>query len=134
MFSEFAYLAAARPKWRESVLEFFKKNDIAYTEEWLNEIDNTLCDFRYTKRSGVIINVATTHLWPVVGRYQENGVPLLMKVGQLYSMTRNLSLPYPQFPLPTFCHRLGFLLQIGLESPNSFKKPGTFCVHHTDIA
>ena len=83
MFAEFSFITAVRPNWRGQLATFCQENNLSLEEEWLNTVDNVLCDFRHTKRAGVIINVATTQLWPFLRRYHENGVPVLMEVGSV---------------------------------------------------
>lgn len=83
LFAEFAFVASFRPKWREEVHSYCHDNHIGLDEKWLNEVENNLCDFWHTKRAGVIIDVATTELWPFLPLYFKNGVPVLMEVGRV---------------------------------------------------
>lgn len=58
MFAEFAYLSAAKPNWRQAMIAYCNTNNVDWHEDWFNEVENVLCDFKHTKRAGVIIDVA----------------------------------------------------------------------------
>jgi hypothetical protein len=81
LFTEFAFTTSAMPNWRTLLSQHCKENSLYYDEEWVNVVENVLCDFKHTKRAGVIINPSTTELWALLNRYQTNGVPVLMEVG-----------------------------------------------------
>ena len=81
MFAEFAFVAAGSPKWRTELTEMRREGHDPISEKWLDEVELALCDFEYTKRAGVIIDVAKTEIWPTLPRYHKNGVPTLMDVG-----------------------------------------------------
>jgi len=83
MYAEFAFVTAGRPKWREQIDKFCKEKCLNLSEAWLAAVESSLCDFWHTKRAGVIIDVATTQLWPFLHRYHENGIPTLMDVGHV---------------------------------------------------
>ena len=53
--------------------------------------------------------MATTHLWPVVGRYQENGVPLLMEVGTITFHDKELFPTLPSISITDILPPVGFL-------------------------
>ena len=83
MFAEFAYVAAGRKNWREKLIALNLEKCLGLNEGWIDEVDNILCDFRYTKRAGVIIDISSHHLLPTTLRYHKNGVPVLMEFGRV---------------------------------------------------
>ena len=93
MFAEFAFLVSGRPNWRRQLTLLFENKGLS--EAWVDEVEKALCDFRHTKRAGVIIDVGRTELWQFIRRYHENGVPILMEVGWV---TFHDNDPYPTPP------------------------------------
>ena len=83
MFAEFSFAAAGKPRWKELLGDYCKEMNGVLDEKWLNDVEDALCDFRYTKRAGVIIHLPTTELWPFLRRYLDNGVPTLFEVGHV---------------------------------------------------
>jgi hypothetical protein len=83
MFAEFAYVTAVKSNWRQDLNAYCKQRGLNIDEGWVDEIAGTICDFKRTKRAGVIINIHSFDLWPVIRRYHENGVPVLMEFGRV---------------------------------------------------
>ena len=83
MYAEFSFVTAGKPNWKEQMEKFCREKSLRVDVQWVEEVDKALCDFRNTKRAGVIIDVATTQLWPYILRYHESGVPTLMDVGSV---------------------------------------------------
>ena len=82
LFAEFSFICSNRPGWKDDIIAFCEKNNTGSMDDrWLEALQDALCDFRYTKRAGVIIDVEKTELWAILRRYHENGVPVLMDVG-----------------------------------------------------
>jgi hypothetical protein len=98
MFAEFSFGAAGREGWRNSIFKIREEKGLTDSigEIWINQVENVLADFRKTKRAGVVIDVATTELWPVITRYMDNGVPTIMDVGYVQFRDRDET---PQDPL-----------------------------------
>ena len=95
MFAEFSYQVSAKPNWRGEIQKFCETKNITLQESWLDEVGKVLCDYWYTKRAGVIVDVAHTELWPILRRYHENGVPTFMDVGSVIFHDRDQELQMP---------------------------------------
>ena len=95
LFAEFSFSIAARPKWKDSVENILKEHRLECGEKWLDTVDAYLGDFKYTKRAGVVIDTATTELWPCINRYHEKGVPTLMDVGEIHFYDRQQMVEEP---------------------------------------
>ena len=64
MFTEFLFVVAGKPHWRESLEQYVKEKDMQAPDSvWLDKVESVLVDYRTTKRAGVIVNVETTELW-----------------------------------------------------------------------
>ena len=82
MFAEFSYVIARRYDWVEEVVKEYQKKGQA-VRDWARTTNRVLGDFYYTKRAGVVVEVATSTLLQIVDRYLHNGVPVLMDVGHV---------------------------------------------------
>ena len=78
LFAEFYFLVAVRLKWRDSVENILKEHWLECGEKWYPG------DFKYTKRASVVIDTATTELWPCINQYHEKGMLMLMDVGKIH--------------------------------------------------
>lgn len=95
MYAQYSFVCAGRKTWREDVEEFLKKGNYPIEKQWQDDVAEALCDFRYTKRAGVVVDVATTEIWHLLRRYHENGVPILMDVGHVTFHDRD---QHPKLP------------------------------------
>ena len=84
LFAEFYFQAAAKSNWRSSVVKYYEDLGSKVEEGWLDEVEEALCDFVRTKRTGVIVDASTTEIWPFLPRYHHKGVPILMDVGNIF--------------------------------------------------
>lgn len=84
-FAEFSCIICAKPNWLEDLKQLYISKNQHGTIGWLEELDSVLGDFKYTKRAGVIVDVALMDpaLSSIVGCYHDHGVPVLMEVGHV---------------------------------------------------
>ena len=95
MFAEFSFLCSVRENWRTKLEAFCKERSFTCGKDWLDNLEMALCDFKRTKRAGVIIDVARTQIWRFIPRYHQRGVPVLMEVGWITFHDKD---PFPVAP------------------------------------
>lgn len=83
LFADFSYICSVRPNWRERIITYCKENQYPLDIAWLDEVEVALCDFRYTKRAGVVIDLSTTRMSSSILRYYKHGVPVIMDAGNI---------------------------------------------------
>ena len=96
MFAEFSFSASGHKNWQESLAKYCMEKGLHLRDQWIDIVDDALCDYQYTKWAGVIVNVSLTKIWSILPRYHHFGVPILMEVGHIVFHDCETPPPRPQ--------------------------------------